>query len=146
MKDSWFQFVSMLWNADSFLFSISLAKTPVNQQHLFYPNSWRIMYAQDVICRECLNLTFEDRRWKVFGKAHIDQQGSLLSFSSDGMRTGYHPAGPVAVVDVWPLTCRLFLWLRPSSSRLSLEALVDGNIEKALFMLSAPWHSLHWMQ
>lgn len=35
-------------------------------------------------------------------------------------------------------TCRLCLWLRLSSSRLSLEALVDWDSEKALFMLTAP--------
>ncbi len=43
-------------------------------------------------------------------------------------------------------TCRLCLWLRLSSSRLSLEALVDGDSAKALFMLSAPWHNFHWIQ
>lgn len=43
-------------------------------------------------------------------------------------------------------TCRLCRWLRPSSSRLSLDARVDGERENARFMLTAPWLNLHWTQ
>ena len=43
-------------------------------------------------------------------------------------------------------TCRLCVCVRLSSSRLSLEARVEAEREKAFFMLIAPWLSLHWMQ